>query len=213
MRRDPRQALAGALICLVGLVLTGLAALAWPNASTRDAEALQGFQSLNRGPVTDAASRIVHVGEHELAALTLALLAVVVAPARWRAIVAAVGTVFAGAVAGSILVLAWHFPSDVVGGFLVAALWTLLAVAALFAAERRWPAGARRASARAAQPLVWPLEAVGVALGSAGVAVALARPGQVADFAADHTAAVAGGALIAGVAVALAGGVLRALRG
>jgi len=38
------------------------------------------------------------------------------------------------------LILAWHMPSDVLGGYLVAALWTALAVAALRAADRRWPA-------------------------------------------------------------------------
>jgi membrane-associated phospholipid phosphatase len=78
---------------------------------------------------------------HSTAALTLALCAVLVTPARLRLLVASIGAVFALAVGCSLLILAWHMPSDVIGGYLVAALWTALAVAALRAAERRWPTG------------------------------------------------------------------------
>jgi membrane-associated phospholipid phosphatase len=87
----------------------------------------------------------VHIGPaswpsgHSTAALALALSAVLVAPARLRPAVAAVGAVFALAVGCALLILAWHMPSDVVGGYLVAALWAALAVAGLRAAERRWP--------------------------------------------------------------------------
>ncbi len=91
----------------------------------------------------------VHVGPaswpsgHSTAALALAMSAVLVTPARLRPIVAAIGGVFALAVGCSLLILAWHMPSDVLGGYLVAALWTALAVAALRAAERRWPSRRR----------------------------------------------------------------------
>jgi membrane-associated phospholipid phosphatase len=76
---------------------------------------------------------------HSTAALALVLSAVLVAPARLRPLVASVGAVFATAVGCSLLILAWHMPSDVLGGYLVATLWTALAVAALRAANRRWP--------------------------------------------------------------------------
>ncbi|HLL92342.1 MAG TPA: phosphatase PAP2 family protein [Solirubrobacteraceae bacterium] len=76
---------------------------------------------------------------HSTAALALVLSAVLVAPARLRALVASVGALFALAVGCSLLILAWHMPSDVVGGYLVASLWTALAVAVLRVAERRWP--------------------------------------------------------------------------
>lgn len=76
---------------------------------------------------------------HSTAALALTLSAVLVAPARLRKLVAWVGGAFALAVGCALLILAWHMPSDVVGGYLVAALWTALAVAALRASERRWP--------------------------------------------------------------------------
>jgi membrane-associated phospholipid phosphatase len=49
--------------------------------------------------------------------------------------------VFSIAVGCYLLILSWHMPSDVLGGFLVATLWMALAVAVLRAAERRWPTG------------------------------------------------------------------------
>jgi len=76
---------------------------------------------------------------HSTAALTLVLCAVLVAPARLRPLVAAAGVAFAAVVGLALLVLAWHLPSDVLGGYLVAILWTALAVAALRLANRRWP--------------------------------------------------------------------------
>jgi undecaprenyl-diphosphatase len=99
----------------------------------------------------------VHVGPaswpsgHATAAMALAWGVVLVAPARLRVPAAAVGAAFALAVGGSLLILAWHMPSDVVGGYLVATLWAALAVAALRAAERRWP---RRQAASPVAP--WP---------------------------------------------------------
>ena len=76
---------------------------------------------------------------HATAALALVLCAVLVARPRWRALVGGVGALFALAVGVSLLILSWHMPSDVLGGLLVATLWWALAVAALRAAERRWP--------------------------------------------------------------------------
>ncbi len=87
----------------------------------------------------------VHIGAaswpsgHATAALALVLSAVLVVPPRWRAVVAVFGGAFALAVGGALLILAWHMPSDVLGGYLVATLWTALAVAALQTADRRRP--------------------------------------------------------------------------
>jgi membrane-associated phospholipid phosphatase len=76
---------------------------------------------------------------HSTAALALVLCAMLVAPAVLRPVVAVLGGLFAAAVGCSLLILAWHMPSDVLAGYLVASLWTALAVAGLRAAERRWP--------------------------------------------------------------------------
>ena len=76
---------------------------------------------------------------HSTAALALVLSAMLVAPPRLRPLVASLGAAFALVVGCSLLILAWHMPSDVhrrlprrraVGG---------AAVAALRAADRRWP--------------------------------------------------------------------------
>jgi membrane-associated phospholipid phosphatase len=78
---------------------------------------------------------------HSTAALTLALCAVLVAPARMRAKVAVIGALFAAAVGCSLLILARHMPSDVLGGYLVATFWMAIAVTALRThgrAEPRW---------------------------------------------------------------------------
>ena len=80
---------------------------------------------------------------HSTAAMSLALSAALVAPARLRPIVAGIGVAFALAVGCALLILAWHMPSDVLGGYLVAMLWAALAVAAVRAADRRWPPRAR----------------------------------------------------------------------
>src|SRR5205823_3282886 len=72
---------------------------------------------------------------HATAAMTLALCAVLVAPPRLRPLAAAAGGLFTIIVSYALLVFVWHFPSDVIGGLLVAATYTLLAVAVL----RRWP--------------------------------------------------------------------------
>jgi membrane-associated phospholipid phosphatase len=88
---------------------------------------------------------------HSTAALALVYSAVLVAPARLRPLVASVGAVFAAAVGCALLILAWHMPSDVIGGYLVATLWTALAVAALRGASRRRPTR-ERPGPTAAQP-------------------------------------------------------------
>jgi membrane-associated phospholipid phosphatase len=74
---------------------------------------------------------------HATAAATLVLCALLVAPRWLRPTVAALGGAFVVAVGVSLLVLAWHMPSDVLGGYLLAALYASLAAAALY----RRPAG------------------------------------------------------------------------
>ena len=77
---------------------------------------------------------------HSTAAMTLALCAILVAPPALRAAAAILGGAFAVGVGYAVLVLGWHYPSDVLGGFLVAGLWTSLAVAVLRRVEAPEPA-------------------------------------------------------------------------
>lgn len=149
---------------------------------------------------------------HATAAMTLALCAILVAPARARPTVAALGAIFTISVSFSILALGWHFPSDVFGGFLVAMTWTSAAVAGLVWLEQKRPTAApapRLSRGRA--------EAIGpIALGAAGTAVvtviALSRPDEVARYAADHSTFVVGAGAIAGLAVVLTLGLARGVR-
>jgi membrane-associated phospholipid phosphatase len=145
---------------------------------------------------------------HATAAMTLALCAVVAVPARMRPAAALAGGAFATVVAYAILVLAWHFPSDVLGGFFVAGFWTALAVAGLSWLERRRPSAARLdAPARPLDPRV-------VAGAVAGTAVALAviaatHPAAIADYVLQRPTFAAGAAAIAGLATVLAAGLAR----
>lgn len=90
----------------------------------------------------------VHIGPaswpsgHSTAAAALAMCAVLVSPPRLRPLVAVLGTLFWLAIGFSLLMLGWHMPSDVLGGYFVAGLWTALAVAALRAYEREHPSRA-----------------------------------------------------------------------
>lgn len=140
---------------------------------------------------------------HATAAMALALCAVLAVPARWRPAAAAAGGLFALAVSYAILVLGWHFPSDVIGGFLVAGLWTALAVAGVAWADQRRPAR-RQVPQRGSSPLSTgaPAVLVGSAVGGA-VLIAADRPHAVATYAQDHPAFLLGAVAIAAVAALL----------
>jgi membrane-associated phospholipid phosphatase len=90
------------------------------------------------GPDTHVPSASFPSG-HSTAALTLALGTLLIAPARRRCPVGMLGAFFASAVGGSQTLLRRHMPSDVLGGYLVAAFWAGIAVAALRASEARRP--------------------------------------------------------------------------
>ena len=51
------------------------------------------------------------------------------APARRRPVAATLGALFAVGVSYPFLTLGWYYPSDVLGGFLVAVTWIELAIA------------------------------------------------------------------------------------
>ena len=151
---------------------------------------------------------------HATAAMSLALCMVIAVPARFRPLAAALGAAFAVAVSYSFLTLGWHFPSDVLGGFLVAATWTLLAVAAVLSAGARGPASAhvglgQRLTVREA--LGPPAAAALAALGLA-ILVVISRPGEVVAYARVHQAFVLGAAAIGALGMAVATGVMLTLR-
>jgi membrane-associated phospholipid phosphatase len=149
---------------------------------------------------------------HATAAMSLALCGVLVAPARRRPVVAAVGAAFAVGVSFSFLILAWHYPSDVFGGFLVAATWTLVGVATVSMADARWPRPVSRSAVvrlTARQALGPP---VAMALGALVLValIVLAQPHPVVAYAHAHKTFVIGAAAIGALGLALATGLMLA---
>jgi membrane-associated phospholipid phosphatase len=153
---------------------------------------------------------------HATAAMSLALCMVIASSARWRPRVAAAMTVFSVAVCYSFLELEWHYPSDVLGGFLVAATWTLLAAAALDLIDARWPRRwGRPLAGRTSLSLGEALAPIVLLLAGAatfGILLAVARPHAAVSYARDHEAFVIGAAAIGALGLVLATGAMLALR-
>jgi hypothetical protein len=112
------------------------------------------------------------------------------------------------------LILAWHLPSDVLGGFLVATVWTALGVAALWAAAARWPerAGRGREAALRVREAVTPSALTAVTATACAGALALARPDATLAYAQAHTVFVVGAVAIALLGATLAAALAVALR-
>jgi membrane-associated phospholipid phosphatase len=161
---------------------------------------------------------------HATAAMTLVLCALLVAPHRLRPTIAVLGGAFAIAVGFSLLILAWHMPSDVLGGYLLAALYGSLALAALRFAERRdlaaGPAGAEAVAVAAARrpEARWRSEDLlapaGILLAGvlATVIAVLIRAGQVETFADDHHLVLVSAASIAVLVALICSSLTLALR-
>ena len=150
---------------------------------------------------------------HATAAMSVALCLVLAVPSRFKPVAAALGALFAVAVSYSFLALGWHYPSDVFGGFLVAAIWTSLAVAAVFVTDQS--AVVQQDSGVRALPISRALTPAALALASGFaliVMVALARPHGVVLYARVHSAFIAGAAAIAVLGLALATGLMLVLR-
>jgi membrane-associated phospholipid phosphatase len=88
---------------------------------------------------------------HATAAMSLALAGVLAAPRRGRLPAALIGSLLALAVGAAVVSLGWHFPSDVLAGYLLATGWGLGLTAALYEADRRFPARERWASSAIAR--------------------------------------------------------------
>jgi membrane-associated phospholipid phosphatase len=74
---------------------------------------------------------------HTTAAASIAVALLIIAPAAHRLLAAAVGAVLVTAVGFSVVILGWHYPSDVLGGLLVVGAWGFAALAWLrFRADR-----------------------------------------------------------------------------
>ena len=137
--------------------------------------------------------------------MTLALCAVLVAPPALRAATAIAGGLFAVGVGYAVLVLGWHFPSDVLGGFLMAGMWTSLAVAALGPLEHR--AAVRRRLAADRRTLA---KAVARAAALAAGVILAAYGDSLAGYAVERPIIVVGARAIAALGATLSAGLARA---
>jgi membrane-associated phospholipid phosphatase len=137
---------------------------------------------------------------HATAAMALALAVLMIVPRAYRPLAATLGGLFTLAVSFSVLVLSWHLPSDIVGGYLMATAWGLVALAGLRYANERWPErGTMRRAAREAMPApsTAAIARVGVAVAAVACLAAATRADQLASFADRHTAFVAVASAIA----------------
>ena len=197
-----------------GIVLTGLAfrgprhaaaaaaLLVVPCAVTQVLKPMLAVTRMGLGPdgrpAVDAAS---WPSGHSTAAMAIALAAVIVAPGALRAVVAVAGGLFAIAVGYSVVLLGWHLPSDVLGGFAVAGAGAGLATAALWATDRRPAVAAPRLQLPGAWVLLALIPAAAViAAAVARVAVTLPSAEHQAAFLAIAGAIVALPLMLSGVA-------------
>ena len=149
---------------------------------------------------------------HSTAVMSLVLASVLAEPARLRPAAAALGAVLSIAVGYSLLAAGVHYPSDVLGGFLIAAMWTLVVVAALQAAERRRPVARSSGDTVSVRSALGAPGAVLVGALVAGAVLALSRPHDVVSYATAHTAFVIGAAAVAALSLVLSTVVLLSVR-
>ncbi len=133
---------------------------------------------------------------HTTAVMSLALALVIVSPVRWRPLAAASGGLLTIGTVYSILILGAHYPSDVIGGFLVATGWACVAAIAL------------RPEARPSLRAVVGGPALGGAvLAALGVIAVSLRPEQAFAYALANTTFIVGALAIAAGALVLSGSV------
>jgi len=218
-------ALAGLLMALIALAggrpraaLFVLALVAITSASSQTLKALLAHPRPQGVPagIDDAA----FPSGHATAIMSLAIAFVVTMPARLRPAAATVGLGVVVPVSYSLVTLGGHFPSDVVGGYLLATGTALVLLAALRAAEARYPEReGRRQAVLIARRWTERVAAVGLAAGLgvgllvAGAITTLAglQGPRVVDYAQDNTAFVVVAGVLALSALTLLGALTSVL--
>jgi membrane-associated phospholipid phosphatase len=141
---------------------------------------------------------VAYPSGHTTAVMSLALALIIVSPARLRPLAAACGGLLTVATVFSILVLGSHYPSDIVGGLLVATTWACAASAVLRLELKPSLAGAALG---------------GFVLAGAGAFLVALRPADTVAYAAANTTFVVGALAIAGLAALIAGVMAIGFRG
>jgi membrane-associated phospholipid phosphatase len=133
---------------------------------------------------------------HSTAAMILAMACLLASPARWRPFVALAGTLFSLAVIYAVLTLGWHYPSDALGGIMVASIWTLLTVAAVVTVESHYGPDLSRLNSLGGEPRTWlahmpSLPALVGAAALPALVLLVARGPRALSYAGHHTAFIA----------------------
>jgi membrane-associated phospholipid phosphatase len=199
-----RSAAAAAIVLLGAAVTTDR--ILKPALSAHRYDAVLGVHQIPDGSLPSG---------HATASMALALCAVLVAAPRFRPYVAALGALFAIAVSYSFLALGWHYPSDVLAGYLVAGTWMALVVAWLSFAGARWPERTGREAASRILSRVQARALTGAIAGAlvAAVLIVLAiAPDRALDFVRLHTLFAVGAGAIALASLAVAGVLTAILR-
>jgi membrane-associated phospholipid phosphatase len=188
-RRSPASAIGAAAIVIGANVTTQL------GKATLDSSG--GFAA---DPVRELTAAFP--SGHTTVAASLGLALVLVAGSRFRRWAAAAAALYATGVGVAVVALGWHYPSDVLGAYLVAGAWAGGAALLVARSEGR----ARRP--RAARPRPWTDFALPGALGlmALGAAVAVARQPQPATalaFVDANTSFTLAAGVIAAAAVGL----------
>lgn len=183
-----------ALAVMLGRTKAGLLAAGAMLAANVSTQILKPLLAIQRDfPLGHAMGPEAYPSGHTTAVMSVALALVIIAPPRLRALAASFGGVLTVVTVFSIMMLGWHYPSDIVGGLLVATFWACLAVIPL-RAELRAPS--LKASARA-----------GALLLAGAVLLILPRPAAAVDYALANTTWVLGALAIAAAALVLSGSV------
>jgi membrane-associated phospholipid phosphatase len=148
---------------------------------------------------------------HSTASMSLALCFVLVVGPRLRPLAAVIGAGYAIAVGYALVALGYHLPSDVLGGYLVAATFALVGAAALAALEARAPLLAARERSAVVMPAPALAAAVGAVLVGVAFVVSVGAP-EMTLSALQHPSALAAGAGIAALGLALTTGLAALLR-
>lgn len=149
---------------------------------------------------------------HATAAMSLVLALTFVAPTSLRPVAAGLGAVFPAAVGYSLLTIGSHFPSDVLGGFLVAAAWSLLTVGMLRGFERRRGVSPSPTAPITVREALTPLVVALAAMLMLAVIVLLSDPRSIVSYLRPHDAMIVGTAVIAALSAIVSTAVLVCVR-
>jgi membrane-associated phospholipid phosphatase len=133
-----------AIACGIALVrrrsrdaAAALAVVVGANLTTQLFKALLGHPRFQAVLGAEQISANSFPSGHTTAVASIAIAFVLVVPREWRAAVALIGAGLVIAVGCSVMALSWHYPSDVLGGVLVAAGWGFATLAVLGATQTR----------------------------------------------------------------------------